>query len=484
MLGKRTLLAVTALAMVLPAGCSKPGDSGTSGGNLNVLLVTLDTTRASRLSCYGNQIKTSPVLDELAHDGVKFDLAIAQAAVTPVSHASILTGLNPYQHGLRVMCAAEGYKLPETVPTLATVLRNAGYKTGAFLSAFPVSEYFGLSQDFDHFDNGMEGSYQDKLKRDDKGEWRWGVRANQRRSDETTDKAIEWIGRQKGEFFAWVHYWDPHDRMIAPPDDVVARFVPRELRGRKHTVPFYDSEIFYMDSQFGRLIKMLKDRSLYDKTVIVVVADHGEGLADGVANHGWWAHRLLYQEQIHLPLIIRVPGWPTGSVVKDLVRSIDIFPTVLEVLGLQPPGPVEGVSLCSLMENKPEPPRLAYADALNAFDFNARMVQKRPKDGVLYCAMDRSWKLIYRPRRPDDSELYNLDDDPKELNNLYAVAPDQAQRLLAELKKVDCFVTEPFGSGPVDEEAIKRLQALGYLGGEAEQPSQQPADANSQKPDD
>ena len=469
------LLTVTVAAAVLSGGCSKPGDSGTRPSRLNVLLVTLDTTRASRLGCYGNERDTSPVLDALARDGIKFELAIAQAAVTPVSHASILTGLNPYQHGLRVLYAAAGYELPETVPTLATVLSDAGYKTGAILSAFPVSEYFGLDQGFDHFDNGMKGSGEDTLRQDQRGFWRWDVRANQQRSDETTDKAIEWIRRQEGEFFAWVHYWDPHDRLMGPPEEVVARFVSPGPPGYERTIPYcdqyYDSEIFYMDSQFGRLIKMLKDRSLYDKTVIVVVADHGEGLADGVANHGWWAHRLLYQEQIHLPLIIRVPGWPTGSVVKDLVRSIDIFPTVLEVLGLQPPGPVEGVSLCSLMENKPEPPRLAYADALNALDLNTWMVLDRPKDDLLYCAMDRSWKLIYKPTYPDDSELYNLDDDPQELNNMYAATPDQARRLLAELQKVDCFVTEPFGSGPANEEALKRLQALGYLGGDSPQSS-------------
>jgi len=453
-----------------------PGDAasgtpaaGVSGLRPDVILVTLDTTRAERLGCYGNPVATSPNLDALAAEGVRFDLAVSASAVTPVSHASILTGLDPYHHGLRVMYAASGRTLPANVPTLATTLAAAGWRTGAFLSAFPVSEAYGFDRGFARFDNGLRAPAEAAIEQDVGGHVSWDVRTNQRRSDETVDAALAWIAGQNGPLFAWVHLWDPHDPWILPPEETLARFGASRSDDPARSEEVYAAEIFHMDAQVGRLLSGLREMGRYDRAVVVVVADHGQGLADGLARHGWWLHRLLYQEQIRVPLLVRLPGTPSGRVVLDLVRTTDIFPTVLEAVSVAPTAPVDGISLGPLIRGETEAPRLAYAEQLNLWDLDARMVETRPEDDLLYCMMDRSWKLIYRPRRPDRSELYDLASDPLETRNRQDDRADEVRRLRDRLLALDPFVDAPFpatpGTAPVDEDTRKRLEALGYTGG-------------------
>jgi arylsulfatase A-like enzyme len=456
------ILRLFLMAFLLISGCSKKDDSS----KYNVLLVTLDTTRTERLSCYGYKSLTSPILDQLAREGVRFDMAISPAAATPIAHASILTGLNPYQHGVRVIYAACGYELPDTIPTLATILSGAGWQTGAFLSAFPVSEFYGFDRGFDAFDNGMSGEVGDKMHRSGRGRWLWGMEDNQRRSDATTNIAIKWLNQVQGPFFTWIHYWDPHDPKKIPPAEVVSTFMSGISNKKAQRSELYDAEIFYMDSQFGRLLKALKDNGQYENTIIVVIADHGEGLNDGEERHGWYFHRLLYQEQIRVPFIMRLPQGqgPRNCVVQDLVRSIDIFPTIIDILQLDYSGTVEGSSLMGLIHNQPEPPRVAYADRLNLFDLNASLAQKRPLDDLLYCAMDRSWKLIYRPLHEDKCELFNLDNDPLEMINLYDKTSPEVRRLMNALNAFDGYVDEPFGEVPVDSAVYKTLKSLGYVG--------------------
>lgn len=449
-------------AALICGSCSRTPKEQESPKDYNVLLVTLDTTRADRLGCYEHSRETSPHLDALADDGVKFELAIAQAAQTPTSHASILTGLNPYQHGLRVMYAAKGYRLKDSVPTLATVLAKHGWDTGAFLSSFTVSEFFGFDRGFELFDNGLSRPADKVLRKWGTGVWGWDVQPNQRRSDVTTDRAIEWLHQARRPFFMWVHYWDPHDIAVRPPGEVLVRFArdhksAQESTQKSKLTLLYDAEIYYMDSQFGRLLQVLKDLGEYDRTIIVAVGDHGEGLGD----HDWWYHRLLYQEQIRVPLIIRIPDEASRRVVSELVRTTDIFPTVLEALGISGYSPVAGRSLRGLMSGRGEAPRVAYADALNLFDLNVN--QERLNNELLYCAMDRRWKFIYRPRRPDESELYDLENDPGELNNVYRKAPAQWGRLLAKLEEFGGFVERPFGRGD-DPDTLERLRSLGYVG--------------------
>ena len=439
----------------------------------NIVLLTIDCLRIDHLGCYGYPFNTSANIDRLASESVKFSRAVSQSGATPISHASIFTGLNPYQHGVRVIYAASGYKLPESIPTLATVLANHGWQSAAFLSSFTVSEFYGLDQGFETFDSGMKGKLDSKMKPDSNGKWSWSLQKNQRRSDETTDAAVSWLEKKRKSdrsFFLWVHYWDPHDQALTPPDETVERFIEEARQKIQETSistrpDIYDAEVYYMDSQFGRLIQTLKETGQYDNSIIVVIADHGQGLEDGEKRHGWYFHRLLYQEQIHLPLIIRLPDGDGGTVVNELVRSIDIFPTVLEVLGLEGPKFVEGRSLIGLINNKPEPSRVAYADAINLYDLNAGITLKRPKDGLLYCVTDGSWKLIYRPELADESELYNLAADPLEMNNLYTQQPEQVERLRKILDDFDGYVDKPFGEG-ADPAVVEKLKSLGYVGEE------------------
>jgi arylsulfatase A-like enzyme len=436
----------------------------------NVILITLDTVRADHLGCYGYALPTTPNLDALAADAVRFEQCASAAALTPVSHASILTGLNPYRHGLRVLHAKTGDKLPESVPTLATALGPAGYATAAMLSAFPVSEAFGFDRGFEHFDNGMspEGLERKGKQRDDDLHERNRAKSStdarqagtQRRSDATIDAVLAWLASAREPSFTWIHLWDVHDPILVPPADAVAGF-QRDALARSGRAPeLYDVELSFLDAQLGRLFARLRESGRYDDTLIVVTADHGEGLGE----HGWHAHRLLYEEQLHVPLIVKLPRGPRGTVVEDLVRTIDIFPTVLEVADVAAPKPIEGRSLVALARGGVDEPRVAYADQLNKWDTKADMLDQRPQDDLLHSLRSASWKLIYRPLRPATSELYDLANDPHEARNLYAEQGERANAMLGELNARKPWVLHDLGEGSLDDHAADALRELGYMG--------------------
>lgn len=463
------LLAASAL-LIGVAGCGgsdsddATGDATQSmqpGGSepVNVLLVTLDTTRRDYLGCYGGGDGVTPNLDSLAADGVRFDRAISTSAATPISHASILTGLNNYQHGVRVIYAEDGFRLADSVQTVTTMLHERGWSTGAFLSSFTVSSFFGFQRGFDVFDEGLGIPADESFNVESNGFWDWPLAQNQRRSDETTDRIVSWLWRTEPPFFAWLHYWDPHDRVVLPPEEFREPFVTPDLSRMDHLRETYQTEIRYVDEQFGDVIDVLRKRGWYDNTLIIVVADHGEGLGD----HGWWGHQILYQEQINVPLIVRAPGWPRGRSVDDLVRTVDIAPTITDLVGVRTPPDLAGKSLTPLVEGRKEAPRVAYADAINAYDLNAIIVESRPDDGLLHCAMDRDWKLIHRPLLDGADELYHLATDPNETTNVIADAPEQAARLKRELDRFDGYVESPFGD-ELDPKVLERLKSLGYVG--------------------
>lgn len=472
---------VVVLVPLLLAGCqNKPSRRGEPAANVrakhryNVLLVTLDTTRFDYLSCYDpRKAGLTPNLDALAAEGIRFERAMSQAPTTPMAHASILTGLNPYEHGLRVLTATSGYRLDEKIPRLNSVLKKHGWTTAAFLSSFTVSEYYGFDVGFDVFDSGIETDPARIVELLPDGRKRWNQRLHQRRSDKTTDHALTWLDQTPAEpFFLWIHYWDPHDRMILAPPEILRRFVkPTMKRGSPSwKEAIYRAEIHYVDMQFARVIDALRRRGLYDHTIIVVVADHGQGLGQ----HGWWSHRLLYQEDLHVPLIMRIPGWPTGRVVPELVRAIDIYPTVMDALGLPIGARVSGKSLRGLIDGRTEPPRWAYAEAINKFDEMGHVVQRRPKADLLYAVVERDWKFLFRYSYPDDSELYHLTEDPTELANLYHERPREVRRLKALLDACHSYVTRPFGPTTSDADALEHLRALGYVGGDDEDENESP----------
>ena len=501
----RKLCAIQIAALLAFVGASLPGCSKSDGPDktapakrdYNVLLITLDTTRVDYLSCYDpSKAGLTPNIDAVAADGVRFEFTISQSAGTPMSHASILTGLNPYQHGVRVISAAGGYKLKPGIPTMATVLSENGWHTAAYLSAFTVSEYYDFNRGFDTFDNGLTQSVDSIIIENQGGRMKWEQDKHQRRSDVTVERALGWLRapRQK-PFFLWIHFWDPHDRMIMPPEELVKSFVKPGMSPDEVKRAIYSAEVNFVDEQVGKLLALLRESAQYDNTLIAIVADHGQGLGQ----HGWWSHRLEYQEDIHVPLILRGPEWPHGRLVGELTRTIDILPTILETLGITPPDKLEGESLVGLMEGRAEAPRMAYSDQIIEYDvvgFN--IAQQRPKDNLSYVAMDRTWKLLYRYTYPQESELFNLIDDPHELKNIAAQHPDQFQRLKKYLDECDGYVTRPFTEEALPDKAIiKSLSALGYVGDVSEDdesaedaeadsahsaPASQPASAPASQP--
>ena len=243
------------------------------------------------------------------------------------------------------------------------------------MSAFPVTRTFGLDQGFATFDESFMTAIPPPV--DSYGIVNAGK--NQRRSDETTDAAIEWLRHRPAgaaPFFLWVHYFDPHDPMILPPMEALERFPPRSGSQEDRLRAVYDGEIFFMDSQLGRLLDAVKASGHWGDTLIVVVGDHGEGLGD----HDWWSHGVLYQEQIRVPLLIRIPGLASPRRVTRLARSIDIMPTLPREAGVPRKWwpPMDGNALSRLLRDRPEAKeRVAYSDALSIITY-ARPGRKDP----------------------------------------------------------------------------------------------------------
>ncbi len=442
-------------AALIASACGDSNDE-VSASRANILLVTLDTVRADYLGSYGYEHDISPNFDALAADGTQFENAISSASVTPVSHASILTGRIPPAHGLRVLSAGSSFRMNEDVETLANIVQAAGYRTGAVHSSFTVSSYFGFDRGFDFFES-FDTSLHEEGKFVD-----WKVKQNQRRADATTDIAIDFLDAGKDPFFLWVHYWDMHDAMLLPD----LEFMPPDTELAKNrrgviqpNAALYAAEIRFMDHHLGRLLAALEKRGHKDDTLIVIVSDHGEGLGD----HGWAFHRLLYQEQIRVPLVFRIPGVTGGEKRDGVVRTIDILPTVLDYVEIAPPGNIQGRSLRALIEGKSESGRMAYSEQINLFDKNAKMIQRRPNDALLHSLQDQEWKLTYRPLHPRRSELFNLADDPEEKQNLFRVDHPEAIRLLTQIAHLSPWVKQaPSGEG-MDPAARAQLEALGYV---------------------
>jgi arylsulfatase A-like enzyme len=461
---------VAAIGIAIAACRETSPDATTADGPPNVLLITLDTTRADRLGCYGYGGGTSPNIDALAADAARFEMAIATAAVTPISHASILTGLYPHHHGLRVFYGPVGHFLSDDHPTLATILAARGWQTGAFISAYPASERFGLNQGFDTYETGVAASV---MKRDPRKrpprEVQWARQRTamaQRRADATTDEALAWLEQVRRPFFAWVHYFDPHDSSLIPPVAVTDRFAfSRQAPNPRYAI--YDPEVFFMDANIGRLLEWLAASAEYDDSIIVVVSDHGQGMGD----HGWPQHRLLYQEQIRTPLIIRAPEGPRERVVSALASGVDVVPTILAAAGVAIPDGIDGRDLFAAVDDEDSGQRIALAEALNTLDVHApRRLPEHLKD-LLFCAMDRRWKLIYHRDHPENSELYDLVNDPRESTNVIAQHEKEKERLLRRLSESGVMVIDSVETNaPEAEESIRMLESLGYIDRNAETP--------------
>ena len=397
----------------------------------NVLLVTIDTLRADALGCDGGPART-PALDRLASEGVRFTFAHAQAVLTLPSHTTIMTGEYPYQHGVR---ENSGYRLAAGTPTIATLLKKAGYATGAFVGAFPLHSRFGLNAGFDVYDDRF-------------GETREPTEfvMPERPASAVVPLARAWLAareRDRGTpFFEWVHVFDPHAPYQPPPP------FDREYAGR----PYY-GEVAAVDAALAPLFDDL--RAAPDPTIVVVTGDHGEALGDhGEATHGLFA----YESTLRIPLIIAELGGgrrATPTEVSNVpVRHIDLLPTLLDAAGVPVPSGLPGRSLLAAAERRTgAPPRPSYFEAMSA------MLNRgwAPLTGIL-SGRD---KLIDLPI----PELYDLGKDPAEATNLIDRAPVVARTLEAALRAFGAGL--PGARVPENAEALARLRALGYVAGDA-----------------
>ncbi|MEE2940756.1 MAG: sulfatase [Planctomycetota bacterium] len=437
----------------------------------HVILITLDTVRADFLSCYGATTGDTPALDRVAREGALFERAVAASGLTPTSHATILTGKFQYGHGLRVLAAPSGYRLEESQTGLATAFKEAGYTTGAVHSAFPVSGYFGFDNDFDEFQ-----SFDASMTLDEGGNMaRWDIERYQRRSDETTARALEWFTRTVAEddapVFLWLHYWDPHDPVLLPPQDELEELLYDSGSGRLlgDFSRMYAAELRYQDRNLGRLFRGLSEAGLIDDTLLAVTADHGQGLEDGMQLHGWSKHRVLYREVLHVPLILRGPGVTPGKRVRDQVRTADIAPTLIELAGLPRElldEDLDGVSLVERLDGEPRGHLTAYGEQINGYDDNAGMRRNRPEAAFLHMVSDGDWKAIYRPHMPERSELFHVATDPDEANDVRAEHPEEYLRLMANLAERNPWVLAPFPAASQQMGSAPDLSSLGYSGAE------------------
>jgi arylsulfatase A-like enzyme/Tfp pilus assembly protein PilF len=392
----------------------------------NLILITLDTTRADRLGCYGHQDAWTPVMDALAKRGVLFERAYAPVPLTLPSHATMFTGLYPPEHGVRNN--GQG-ALPGSLPTLATELQRHGYETAAFVAAFVLDGKFGLNRGFQTYSDDMSQADESQH-----GHHRY------RDGRIVVDSAIRWIERRKKEpYFCWIHLFDPHFPYLNHEDIFKDRFADQP----------YDAELAYVDRQLGRLIEALEKSGQLETTTIVIAGDHGECLGE----HGERAHGMtLYESALRVPLLIVSPGQFTGGHrVKEPVSLVDLCPTLLDCLLDSSLPDISGRSLRPALLGETLPPRECYAETDEPYQ-TARW-------SPLRALIDSEYKFVRSPQ----PELYKLTADPGELKNLAADEPERAQAMEEQLSQLEQGMGQRVAQSVLltDRERLA-LTSLGY----------------------
>ena len=404
---------------------------------LNVVLITIDTLRADHVGCYGyKQIKT-PNIDGLAADGMRFESAFAVVPVTLPSHSSMLTGTYPMLSGMHDF---SGNKLSPLQPTLASVLKQAGYQTGAVIGAAVLDSRFGLNQGFDFYYDHFDFSRLDETNLDEM----------ERPGNVVADVALDWLAKNsQKKFFLWMHLYDPH-----------FPYHPPEPYSREYAAQPYDGEIAFADEQVGRLLRFLKEKGIYQNTVIVLCGDHGESLGEhGEKTHGFF----IYNATMHVPLIIRLPESrlpeKAARTVADPVSLVDLMPTVLGAVGLEIPSQVQGHNLLPELRgdrtDQLNRDRVLYGETfMPRIHFN--WSELRGSENTKYHFIDAP--------RP---ELYDLSKDPGEVHNLFtekkAVAEEMRAKLVSLIRDYSAGKEMAEKTG-LDPALMERLKALGYAG--------------------
>ncbi len=383
----------------------------------NVLLITIDTLRADRLSCYGSELLQTPNIDKFAERGVLFSRAFAHTTTTLPSHTNIVCGTTPLYHGVH---DNYGFALSERFLTLAEHLKTYGYSTGAFIGGFPLDSRFGLSQGFDVYDDDFGKKYENEIP-----------------AELVIEKSLSWLKQQKSPWFLWIHCYDPHDP-YAPPEPFKKRYES----------DLYNGEVAYVDRSLSPVLNFLEKNGLFDNTLIVFTGDHGEALGQhGEQTHGF----LAYNEVLRIPLIICTPGIP-ASHSDQYVCHTDIFPTICDLLDVKKPDFLQGMSLLPVLKGRKLPPRTFYFESLQPYYSRGWA----PLRGII----QKNEKYIDSPI----PELYDLEEDFEETNNLA-----KKNELSAYKMQLDLIIKNQ--SNPekterkkaVDREALKKLASLGYI---------------------
>lgn len=427
---------LVAIVVVSTFACS--GNDTSIGDDLdgwNVLLVTLDTTRADRIGCLGAENAGTPVLDRLAGEGVLFERAQAHAPITLPTHASIFTGTYPPYHGVR----GNGfYSLPESSKTLAEMLADAGYDTGAVIAARVLDRRFGLAQGFRVFDD-QPGSMT-------RGNAFTDYTRDAAAVNEAAFRVLDEL-ETTSPFFLWVHYFDPH-APYDPPAEFAANH-PATEQGR------YQAEIASMDARLGDLLAELERRGHAEKTLVVVTADHGEGIygPHEELNHGIF----VYEETQHVPLVFYATGGlPAGVRRREIARQIDVTPTILDLLALPEADEAQGVSLRPLLTSDADAaldePLWSYSESM--------MPWYKFGWSPLLAIRDERWKFVEAPT----PELYDLEADPNELDNVAELHPELVAQYRERIQDLlAAGGRDAFTEGlVVSEEERQKLVALGY----------------------
>ena len=390
---------------------------------LSVLLITIDTLRADAVGAYGNRAAVTPWMDRLAREGVRFDQARAQNVVTLPSHANILSGRYPLDHGIRDNAA---FRFPVEKDTMATILHRAGYRTAAFVSAFPLDSRFGLDRGFDLYDDRLGDP-----------EKRAGFLMQERSGARTIAAARDWIAAQgQTKTFVWVHLYEPHFP-YAPPEPFATRFAS----------DLYHGEVSFTDSLLQPLLEPLLTQGKQGGTLVVLTGDHGEGLGEhGEATHGIFA----YETTLRVPLILFAPGIIAPREISRSVRHIDILPTVLDALKVAGPDGLPGRSLLPSANGTKEASEPSYFEAMSS----ALNRGWAPLAGLV---RDR-YKLIDLPI----PELFDLASDPHEARNLAATEPERLTELRAQLAGVR-VADRGLARQAESADTRERLRALGYI---------------------
>jgi arylsulfatase A-like enzyme len=406
----------------------------------NVVLITLDTVRADGLGAYGQTRPSSPELDRLAREGILFEQVASAAPSTLPSHASIMTGLFPFAHGAR---SNSGHVLSNEIETLAEVLRAHGYRTGAEIAAPVINASTQLDQGFEHYQD-LRSPRVEKVSGTSKapdGTTR-RVEVDERDATDITRWGQRFIADHASEsFFLWLHYFDPHQRYTARA--VYDAMIPDSR---------YHAEIRHVDTEIGKIIREIETRGLRERTLVVIVADHGEGLGEhGESTHAYF----VYDTTIRVPLIFWGPAdvWRSDP-VEGLARTVDIAPTILDYIGLPALKGIHGTSLLPRMKGEAtdsSPP--AYGESIELVRFGGGSPIRYLRRG--------DWKYVHKFQ----PELYNLADDPKELANLAGTHPEKLAELRGELEQMIAGAANApkDAHSTVSPEEQAQLRALGYL---------------------